>query len=247
MKLRLASSAVLAAAVIAVNGWVAEANEPSVYGHASTPHSNESRTVERETRAWLRERERRQIEVNSNNAKVDLGFRFTDELESSGIRFRHKIVNDVGKTNKASHYDHGNGMAVADVDGDGHHDLYFVTQRGANELWRNRGNGTFENITDLAGVAVADRVSVAASFADTDNDGDADLYVTTVKMGNLLFENVGGGRFRDISKASGTEYTGHSSGSLFFDYDNDGLLDLFVANIGTYTKEKKRCFVGHER
>jgi enediyne biosynthesis protein E4 len=137
------------------------------------------------------------------------------------------------------HYDHGNGIAVADVDGDGLLDIYFVNQLGGNELWKNLGNGRFRNITQEAGVALADRVSVAASFADIDNDGDEDLFVTTVRGGNVLFENDGHGHFKDISREAGVDYIGHSSGAVFFDYDRDGLLDLFVCNVGRYTENRK--------
>ena len=59
-----------------------------------------------------------------------------------------------------------------------------------------------------------DQVSVAASFADVDNDGD-DLFVTTVRKGNHLFRNLGQGRFEDVTKESGLNYTGHSSGAVF--------------------------------
>jgi enediyne biosynthesis protein E4 len=162
-------------------------------------------------------------------------FKFTDELSKSGISFRHRIVDDAGKTYKAAHYDHGNGVAIADVDGDGLSDIYFVSQVGGNELWKNVGGGRFENITASAGVAVAGKVGVSASFADIDNDGDADLYVTTVRAGNQLFENDGSGRFRDISATAGVGYVGHSSGAVFFDYNRDGRLDLFLVNVGRYT------------
>lgn len=172
--------------------------------------------------------------------KVFHAFRFTDRQPESGITFRHRSVEDTARTYKAVHYDHGNGIAVADVDNDGRTDILFVTQAGGNELWRNTGGGKFENITARAGVAMTDRVSVAASFADIDNDGDADLYVTAVRTGNRLFENVGGGAFRDVTEASGTGHQGHSSGAVFFDYDNDGLLDLFLTNVGQYTSEKLR-------
>lgn len=171
--------------------------------------------------------------------KVPIDFRFTDRLAESGITFAHQIVDDAGKTYKAAHYDHGNGVAAADVDGDGHADLYFTSQMGGSELWQNLGNGKFRNITAEAGVALPDRVGVSASFADVDNDGDQDLYVTTVRMGNALFENDGKGRFKDISKAAGVDYVGHSSGAVFLDYDKDGLLDLFVVNVGKYTTEVK--------
>ena len=171
--------------------------------------------------------------------RVPIDFRFTDRVAESGITFTHQIVDDAGKTYKAAHYDHGNGVAAADVDGDGRVDLYFTSQLGGNELWKNAGGGRFQNITAEAGVALPDRISVSASFADIDNDGDQDLYVTTVRMGNALFENDGKGRFKDISKAAGVDYVGHSSGAVFLDYDKDGLLDLFVVNVGKYTTEAK--------
>lgn len=178
------------------------------------------------------------------------GFQFEDRREASGITFTHHIVDDAGKTYKPVHYDHGNGLAAADVDGDGWTDLYFLTQLGSNELWRNRGDGTFENVTDEAGVGMDDVVSVSAAFGDADNDGDPDLYVTTVKMGNVFFENLGDGTFRDITKQAGLEHVGHSSGPVFFDYDRDGLLDLFVANVGVYTLEEQGrggAYVGVEK
>lgn len=162
-------------------------------------------------------------------------FRFVDRLPESGITFVHRAVTDASKTYKAVHYDHGNGLLVADVDLDGRLDLYFVNQVGSNELWRNLGNGRFEDMTARAGVGLADRIGVSAAFADIDNDGDPDLFVTTVRGGNALFENDGTGAFRDISAEAGVDYVGHSSGATFLDFDGDGLLDLFVANVGVYT------------
>ncbi|MGD2115716.1 MAG: CRTAC1 family protein [Acidobacteriota bacterium] len=165
-------------------------------------------------------------------------FSFTDRLPESGIDFVHQVVDDAGRHYKAVHYDHGNGVAVADVDGDGHLDVYFTTQLGSNQLWRNRGDGTFENITETAGVGLEDEVGVTASFADTDNDGDPDLYATTVNMGNHFFENVGEGKFAEVTEESGLAHKGHSSGVLFFDYNGDGLLDLYLTNIGVYTTSR---------
>src|SRR6478609_3957085 len=74
-------------------------------------------------------------------------FRFTDRRVESGITFRHRIVDDAGKAYKPAHYDHGTGIAIADVDGDGLSDIYFVNQVGGNQLWRNLGDGRFEDIT----------------------------------------------------------------------------------------------------
>lgn len=174
-----------------------------------------------------------------NQFKVFYQFQFTDQVKESGITFVNHIVNDAGKTYKPVHYDHGNGIAVADVDGDGLYDIYFVSQLGGNELWKNLGGGKFRNITQEAGVSVPGRISVTASFADIDNDGDQDLFVTTVGEGNLLFENDGHGHFKDISKEAGVDLRAHSSGAVFFDYDNDGLVDLFVCNVGKYTSDAK--------
>jgi hypothetical protein len=166
-------------------------------------------------------------------------FRFTDALEDSGITFSHHMVDDAGIDYKPVHYDHGTGIAVADVDGDGLYDIYFVNQVGGNELWKNLGGGRFTNITMKAGIGLPGRISVAASFADIDNDGAEDLFVTTVLGGNALFKNDGNGVFKDITKDAGLDLVSHSSGAVFFDYDNDGLLDLLVCNVGNYTSDQK--------
>jgi len=186
---------------------------------------------------WLEGRREAQLKT-VDKFKVVHDFSFTDGIEESGILFRNKIVDDVGKNYIPVHYDHGNGLAIADVDGDGNLDLYFVTQAGSNGLWRNLGNGRFEDITEQAGVAVENKIGVTASFADIDNDGDPDLYTTTVRGGNVLFENLGGGQFKDISQASGLNHKGHSSAAVFFDYNRDGLLDVYLTNVGKYTSDK---------
>jgi len=182
----------------------------------------------------------RMQQINAvKNLRVFHDFQFTDRYEESGIRFENHVVDDAAKNYKAVHYDHGTGMAVADVDGDGLLDIYFVNQMGGNQLWRNLGHGKFENITTAAGVGLEDKICVSASFADIDNDGLPDLFVTTVRMGNVLFKNLGQGKFKNITKESGLGYVGHSSGAIFFDFNNDGLLDLFVANVGVYTSDEK--------
>src|SRR5580700_2625793 len=174
-----------------------------------------------------------------NQFKVFYQFQFADKVKESGITFVQHVEEDGARAYKHVHYDHGNGIAVADVDGDGLYDIYFVNQVGGNQLWRNLGGGKFQNITKEAGVGLPGRISVGASFADIDNDGTQDLFVTTVLGGNALFKNDGHGHFQDITKEAGLDLVSHSSGAVFFDYNNDGLLDLLVCNVGKYTGGEK--------
>ncbi len=194
----------------------------------------------------LAERARAQIAA-AGEYRAFHAFRFTDRLPESGIRFVHRIVDDVGKHFKPVHYDHGNSISIADVDGDGRHDIYFTTQLGSNELWRNLGGGRFEDATGGAGIGMRDRISVVGTFGDLDNDGDPDLYVTTVRQGNVLFENDGTGRFTDVTAKAGVGYVGHSSAALVFDYNRDGLLDIYLVNVGRYTldgRAKSGAYIG---
>src|SRR5262245_15292258 len=147
----------------------------------------------------------------------------------------HFLPNEQGEKFKINLYDHGAGLAVGDYDGDGRDDLYFCNQLGANALYRNRGDGTFADVTAAAGVGLADRVAVAATFADYDNDGDQDLFVTSTRGGNVLFRNKGDGSFEDVTKQAGLTHVGHSQTAVFFDYDGDGRLDLFLTNTAGWT------------
>src|SRR5688500_8990350 len=87
-------------------------------------------------------------------------FSFEDAFAESGVSFRHRAVDDAAKNWKPAHYDHGSGLAVADVDGDSKLDIYFVNQLGRNELWQNVGRGKFENITEAAGVGRANQIKI---------------------------------------------------------------------------------------
>jgi len=188
--------------------------------HPNTPYALEER------------REKQRKEAASFGIFHD--FTFTDKILESGITFKHHIV----PIALSAQYDHGMGLAVADVDGDQKPDVYFVSQMGGNELWRNAGGGTFQDITDASGVAMKETLNIGASFADFDNDGDADLFVTTFEDGVRFFENDGTGKFQDMTDPRGlTALDGHLSGAVVADFDNDGLLDLYVTSIGKFTDD----------
>jgi hypothetical protein len=91
---------------------------------------------------WLRERARQEAELAARST-VRHDFQFTDRRAESGIAFENRVVDDAGKAYKKVHYDHGTGLCAADVDGDGLPDVYFVTQLGTNELWKNVGGGRY--------------------------------------------------------------------------------------------------------
>jgi hypothetical protein len=134
----------------------------------------------------------------------------------------------------------GSGVAWIDYDNDGHPDLYFVNGAPGtpNALYRNKRDGTFEDVTAQAGLA-ADANTTAyktgVAVGDYDNDGDLDLYVTAYGP-NLLFRNNGDGTFTDVTAAAGVAGgpVEWSTSTGFFDYDRDGDLDLYVVNYLDY-------------
>ena len=176
---------------------------------------------------------------------------FRDIAEEAGLTFTNIIIPlEQGEIYKVNLYDHGCGLAIANFDGDGYDDIYFVNQLGENHLYRNKGDGTFEDVTAKAGVAVGDRICTAATFADYDNDGRPDLFITSIRGGNILFHNEGNGTFRDVTKEANLTHIGHSQSAFFFDYDNDGKLDLLLIQTGSWTlnelNAQYRYFPGKE-
>jgi enediyne biosynthesis protein E4 len=166
------------------------------------------------------------------------GSGFQERAQQAGIAFRMNFLpKEQGEHFRINLYDHGSGLAVGDYDNDGHEDIYFLNQHGPNALYRNRGDGTFEDVTAKAGIALGDRISVGATFADYDNDGWADLFVTSTRGGNVLFHNRGNGTYEDVTAKAGLSHVGHSQTPVFFDYDNDGDLDLYVTNTAKWTTD----------
>ncbi len=143
----------------------------------------------------------------------------------------------------------GTGGAVFDFDHDGWMDLFLLNWRAMegvtsipagtpaapNQLFRNRGDGTFEDITAKAGVA-GDGFAYAAAAGDYDNDGFTDLFVALAGKATL-YRNRGDGTFEDVTAKAGLAHRGTGISAVFFDADNDGKLDLFVANYLTYKPE----------
>src|SRR5215210_425470 len=163
---------------------------------------------------------------------------FKERAREAGIAFQmNNLSREQGERFRINLYDHGSGLAVADYDNDGRDDIYFLNQHGTNALYRNAGNGSFVDVTAKAGIALGDRISVAATFADYDNDGFPDLFVTSTRGGDLLFHNRGDGTFADVTAAAGVSHVGHSQTPVFFDYDNDGDLDLFLTNTAHWTTD----------
>ena len=126
------------------------------------------------------------------------------------------------------------GITAVDYNNDGLYDL-FIPDGLESKLYRNRGDGTFEDVTREAGLAGLDGVSVAV-FADYDNDGHKDLFVSRTFKPNQLFHNNGDGTFTDVTKQSGIGEDCCTTVAAWADYDNDGFLDLYV---GRYLDPRK--------
>src|SRR5262245_23313218 len=133
------------------------------------------------------------------------------------------------------YYYNGGGVAVGDVNNDGLPDLYFTSNLGANRLYLNRGDYRFEDVTARAGVADSVGWKSGVTMADVNGDGYVDIYVSGVNyLGvhgrNVLYVNNGDGTFTDRAKEYGLDFEGLSTQALFFDYDNDGDLDMYLLN-----------------
>ena len=142
---------------------------------------------------------------------------FTDVTEEAGLG---NLTGTVGAT-------------WGDYDNDGDVDLFLFRGGSGKELYRNEGDGGFVAITQTAGITDLSRGATTAIFLDFDNDGDLDLFMggEGSNLGDVLYRNNGDGTFLDVSQTAGMVSTVRPCfGTVSFDYDNDGLLDIYLAN-----------------
>jgi hypothetical protein len=177
---------------------------------------------------------------------ADPGFRLVDVTGSSGIHFRHNSGAYGGKLLPETL---GSGCAFLDYDRDGWQDILLVngtdwpghnrehkTEPSTLKLYRNNRNGTFSDVTRSAGLDV-EMYGMGVAVGDYDNDGYPDVLITCVGQ-NRLFKNTGKGTFVDVTKASGLGgRQALSTSAIWFDFDRDGLLDLFVCNYVKWSSE----------
>jgi hypothetical protein len=169
-------------------------------------------------------------------------FRFVDVTSKAGIHFRHNSGAYGGKFLPETM---GSGCAFLDYDRDGWQDILLINgmdwaghkqRRTTLQLYRNNRNGTFTEVTKRAGLDV-EMYGMGVAVGDYDNDGFPDIYVTCVGQ-NRLFHNTGKDSFVEVTQASGLgKREAFSTSALWFDYDRDGLLDLFVCNYVKWSPE----------
>jgi enediyne biosynthesis protein E4 len=139
------------------------------------------------------------------------------------------------------YFNNGGGVAAGDINNDGLVDLYFTSNQNPNKLYLNKGDLKFEDITAAAGVAGTGDWKTGVTMADVNGDGLLDIYVCQVGNykgyhgRNQLFINQGNLTFKDEAQEYGLDFQGFSTQAVFFDYDNDGDLDMYLLNHSVHT------------
>jgi len=172
----------------------------------------------------------------------NLGFALTDVTAAAGLDFHHNSGAYGGKLLPETL---GSGCAFLDYDADGWQDILLINgmdwpghqrQRSTLKLYRNNRNGTFTDVTRAAGLEI-EMYGMGVAVGDYNNDGFPDILITCVGQ-NRLFRNTGKGTFVDVTQKSGLgKRQALSTSALWFDYDRDGLLDLFVCNYVRWSTE----------
>lgn len=157
--------------------------------------------------------------------------------DESGIDFINKLNFDQDfNIYTYRNFYNGGGVALGDINNDGLIDIYFTANQKSNKLYLNKGNFQFEDVTEKAGVAGTKSWSTGVNMADVNGDGWLDIYVCNsgdIKGDNKLnelFINNGDLTFKEVAKEYGVADPGYTTHSAFFDYDNDGDLDLYILN-----------------
>ncbi|PYO96125.1 MAG: RNA-binding protein, partial [Gemmatimonadetes bacterium] len=169
--------------------------------------------------------------------------------ERTGVTFANRLPDDTAFNILTYMYSYdGGGVAVGDVNNDGLPDLYFTSNVGPNRLYLNRGDYRFEDVTDRAGVADPDGWKTGVTMADVNGDGYVDIYVSAVDYltmhgHNVLYINNGDGTFTDRTKEYGLDFAGFSTQALFFDYDGDGDLDMYLLTHSAHPERESATHV----
>jgi hypothetical protein len=174
--------------------------------------------------------------VSCGKERVDNPLFSLQDNSAVGINFTNKL-NEQDRTNVFTfrNYYNGGGVAIGDINNDGLNDVYLTSNQGGNQLYLNKGNWKFEDITDKAGVKGTKYWSTGVTMVDINGDGWLDIYVCHSgniidRKGNELFINQHNGTFKEEAEKYGLVDNGLSTQAIFFDYDNDGDLDCFVLN-----------------
>src|SRR5450432_3511248 len=164
--------------------------------------------------------------------------------EQTGIHFENKIADtDTLNILDYLYYYNGGGVAIGDINNDGLPDIYFSSNQGSNKLYLNKGNFQFEDITEKAGVQGKGNWKTGVTLADVNGDGLLDIYVSEVGNykhfhgRNELFINNGNLSFTERAHEYGLDVEGFNTQAVFFDYDHDGDLDMFLVNHSVHSTD----------